>query len=155
MMDRSADALAQLCQAVDALEARGMGLFISFSYGCLAEALEASGQLARARDYASRALERAKKRDPLGEASALRTLARCAAAEHGRDSVACDHYLRLAMQSAHARESRREVALTLLASAQLGSDPCTVRTHARRALHTLRDMGMVWYAEHAENIVSC
>jgi class 3 adenylate cyclase/tetratricopeptide (TPR) repeat protein len=63
------------------LAARGRGQFTSLNHGWLAEMNVREGRLRDACGHAARALRRARKRDRLGEAMALRAMARAAALE--------------------------------------------------------------------------
>ena len=112
ILERSKEALDELRHAVTWMEGRGIGLFISFNYGYLAEALVAAGEPGSAREYAGRALARSRT-DRLGEAAAYRTLARLAQLEDSSGGAAAE-YLEQAMSSAIARNSPREKALTEL-----------------------------------------
>jgi tetratricopeptide (TPR) repeat protein len=103
------DALEQLRYAVDWLEAGEVGLFLSFTYACLADALLAAGDALGAQDVAVRALSRAECRDPLGEIAAYRVLAQIHATSGRRGEV--DECLAKAMRAAEKRGSKREVAL--------------------------------------------
>jgi class 3 adenylate cyclase/tetratricopeptide (TPR) repeat protein len=151
-------ALQELQRAVDWLETRDIRLFISFSYGCLADALVTTGDLEGARGLAMRALSRAGCHDPLGETMAYRALAQLHAAE-GRRSEAAD-CLRSAMQAANTRGSQRDAAMTRLLEAELG-----VMTGAGRGLEAIRDAAqsalgdfelrsMLWHAERARRVLA-
>jgi tetratricopeptide (TPR) repeat protein len=118
MTTRDPEALAELLQAAKWLEGRGIGLFISFNYAYLADALASAGDTRQALDYAARALACAERSDRLGETMAHRTLARIARQEPQRLPEAQMH-LDKAMSSARARQSAREVALTNLEAGAL------------------------------------
>lgn len=116
-------------KAIDWLERRGIGLFVSSCFASFADALFAIGDISGAQDYAGRALARAARKDRFGEASAHRTLARIhasgalgklgsppSAAHHARVQEA----LVAALASAQLRKSRRDLALTHLLIVELG-----------------------------------
>jgi tetratricopeptide (TPR) repeat protein len=118
-LDRSPGALVQLQRAVDWLESRGMRLYLSCNYAYLAEALAAADQTEPARNYALRAIERASQQDPVGEASAHRTLARLAAAARGPLDEEARSQLDQAASAAERIGSPREAALTSLLAGEL------------------------------------
>jgi class 3 adenylate cyclase/tetratricopeptide (TPR) repeat protein len=149
---RSSDAIARLRRAIDWLEASGLGLFSSFNYGCLANALLESGEPELARTYAERALARASCRDPLGETQAHRVLAELAAARGGeaRDELA--RHLSEAVRSAQVRNSRHDLAKTQLLAAEVFASQGAAeraRVTASEALAAFDDMGMPYYAARA------
>lgn len=117
--------LEDLRQAIDWLERRGIGLFVSSCFASFADALLAIGDIAGAHDYAQRALNRAAQKDRLGEASAHRTLARIHAAglrgELGQPALEgrVQEALSSALASAQFRKSRRDLALTRLLVVEL------------------------------------
>ncbi len=110
-------AVETMIEATSWLEEGGRNQFISLCYGWLAEALVDSGRVAEARRYAARALLRARKLDRMGEAMAMRAMARAAAQPGGHRPPA--HYLARAMASARARNAPHEVAVTQLCEAEL------------------------------------
>ena len=118
-LDRAPGALVQLRRAVDWMESRGIRLYLSCNYAYLAEALAAAGQREPAREYALRAIERAAQQDPVGEASAYRTLARLAAAAGGPLDPQAQAELARAATAAERIGSPREVALTQLLAGEL------------------------------------
>ncbi|HZF96247.1 MAG TPA: adenylate/guanylate cyclase domain-containing protein [Allosphingosinicella sp.] len=103
------DALADATRWLDRF---GRGQFTSLNHGWLAEAMAAVGRVEEARHYAARALIRARKQDRLGEATALRAMARCAAVR-GRGDAAL-RYLNRAEAAASLRRSPHEHALNRL-----------------------------------------
>jgi class 3 adenylate cyclase/tetratricopeptide (TPR) repeat protein len=152
MLDRSTDAVEPMVQATSWLEARDKRLFISLSYGWLAEAMLGTGRYQQARDYAARALRRARHRDRWGEAMAYRVLARLPVA-HRRHSP--DYYLDAAMRSAKARQSPHEEAVTLLDRAQIAAAVGRETEAAAliaRAYAAFTAMDMTWYLRQAERI---
>ncbi|MET0341104.1 MAG: AAA family ATPase [Polyangiales bacterium] len=109
-LDRHPDALTRLSHAVSFLEERGLGLHLSLFHAALADALCEAGSFEGAEESARKALARASAGDPLGEASACRTLARLCG---GDRADAAESWLLRALASAALRRSRRDRALTL------------------------------------------
>lgn len=105
---RDADALPTLVETTSWLEAKRRGQFTSLNYGWLAEMMVADGRYREACRYAARALRRARKFDRLGEAMALRAMAR-ASAPRGWPRPP-GHYLDRAAEAARARSSPHEEA---------------------------------------------
>ena len=97
------------------LEARDTRLWISLSYGWLADMTAAAGRAPEARLYAARAIRRGRAQDSVGVPMAYRALATLPQDRRHRTP---EDYLALAMQSAIARGSPREQAITLLHQAQ-------------------------------------
>jgi class 3 adenylate cyclase/tetratricopeptide (TPR) repeat protein len=156
MMEGTRDALERLRHAVDWLEARDVGLFISFSYGCLADALVTAGDLESGRNVAMRALARARRHDPLGETMAYRALAQLHAASGHHTEV--EDCLRKALRAAEARHCTRDAAVTRLLAADLelrsgAIDASVAREGAGSALDDFERMGMHWYAEKARRLL--
>jgi tetratricopeptide (TPR) repeat protein len=147
-VDASTSALVEMRRAVEWLDTRDTGLFSSFNYGCLAEALACAGSPDAAREYAQRALQRKQCRDPLGETMAHRALARIADAR----ALASEH-VRAALDSARARGSRRDVAVTELLAAELDIDLELVQPAAASALAQFERMGMRWYSDQARRVL--
>jgi class 3 adenylate cyclase/tetratricopeptide (TPR) repeat protein len=110
------DALAEATRSLDRF---GRGQFTSLNHGWLAEAMAALGREEEARHYAARALVRARKKDRLGEATALRAMARCAAAR-SRDDAAL-RYLGRAEAAASLRRSPHEQALNRLCREEIAA----------------------------------
>jgi class 3 adenylate cyclase/tetratricopeptide (TPR) repeat protein len=117
-------------KAIDWLERRGIGLFVSTSFASFADALFEIGDISGAQDYAGRALARAARKDRIGESSAHRTLARIhASAVLGRlgQPATAAHQARLhealvaSLTTAVARKSRRDIALGHLLIVELGA----------------------------------
>lgn len=109
--------LQTIVDATSWLENRDRGLFISLNYGWLTEGMASRKQWKAARRYAARALARARRDDRIGEAMVYRALARASAAGHAR--MPSEFYLARTMDSARARESPHEVALTQLCEAEI------------------------------------
>jgi class 3 adenylate cyclase/tetratricopeptide (TPR) repeat protein len=157
MLERAPDALAQLRRAVDWIEGRGMRLFLSCNYAYLAEALADAGEEGAARDYARRALERAAQKDPIGETSSYRTLARLSPRLRGSGDDAADTHLTKAMASAERRGSPREVALTHLLRGELegaSGDRETARASLEAARAAFERMHMPGYALEARRLLA-
>ncbi len=145
-MERAPEALQMVVEATSWLEEGGHNQNISLNYGWLAEIMVESGRIPEARRYAARALRRARKRDPMGEAMAMRAMARAAAREGWAKPPA--RYLERAMASARARSAPHDVAVTRLCAAELAfaaGDRKRARAslaEARRAFAALR---MAWH----------
>lgn len=132
------------------LEARDRGQYISLNYGWLAEALVGSGRVSEARGQAARALVRARKNDLLGQSMAARAMARSAA--QGRNRKSAEHYLALAFDAAHARQSRHEIATTRLCAAQIAAsrgDRATAAQLIDEAAREFSAMQMQWHLDRA------
>lgn len=119
-------ALEDARKAIEWLERRGIGLFVSSCFASYADGLLATGDLATAHEYAERALARAARKDRIGESSAYRTLARIHAragasklGQAARDARV-QEALAGALHAARARRSRRDHALSRLAIVELG-----------------------------------
>jgi hypothetical protein len=156
MLEAAPSALHDMGQAVAWLEARDTGLFSSFNYGCFAEALARAGQVARARDYALRALLRKQRRDPLGETMAYRVLAWLKAGSGVEEQGEVDELIGKAFASAKARGSVRDTAVTRLLLAELraqAGDRAEARAEASQALVELERMGMHWHAQRARAVL--
>jgi class 3 adenylate cyclase/tetratricopeptide (TPR) repeat protein/energy-coupling factor transporter ATP-binding protein EcfA2 len=153
VLETSPDALKQLRQSVEWLEARDIRLFLSFNYALLADALVTAGEPAAARDFALRALRRAEEKDPIGQTTAHRALARAAVRMRDIDEKA---QLDSARASGELRGSRRETAVTdlLIGERHLAADD---RTAAGAALRTAKAsfeaMGMHWYRRRAQALL--
>lgn len=118
-LERDIDALESLRRAVKWLESRDIHLFLSFCYGHLALAELEVGRHDDAREYANRALRRARSGDPLGEAMAQRALSRIALARG--DVATARLHQRLARESGERRGSPREAALAAYCLGQIES----------------------------------
>jgi tetratricopeptide (TPR) repeat protein len=117
-IDRDPDSVSTLVETTSWLEAKRRDQFTSLNYGWLAEMMVALGRSREGCRYAARALRRARKHDRLGEAMALRAMARAAAAHRWPRPPA--YYLDRAVQSAGARGSQHELAAIERCRAQLG-----------------------------------
>lgn len=139
------DGVEELQRAVEWLKIRGMRLFASYSFGCLADALIVMDQTEAARAYAEQALRCAKRLDCTGITPAQLVLARCSAQEGSE--VGVQHHLHLAHEAARQSGSRREEALVRWSSAELPSSRNTdaAKALARQARDAFEAMGMHWY----------
>ena len=149
-MERAPAAAQMVVEATSWLEQGGRNQNISLNYGWLAEIMVERGQFRDARRYAARALLRARKRDPMGEAMALRAVARTVAREGGRRTPA--HYLARAMASARARNAPHEVAVTLLCEAELAfaaGEPEPARARLAEARRGFAALDMAWHDREA------
>ncbi|MDB4988734.1 MAG: hypothetical protein JWN04_3912 [Myxococcaceae bacterium] len=116
MQQRTSASLNKLSEAVQWLERRDQGLFISLAYGFLAEVLVQAGEHEHARACAERLLERAEHGDCMGETAALRVFAQLHA--KSEPSLARD-YLARAKSKGEARGASRDVAITQLLAFEL------------------------------------
>lgn len=116
---REPEQYERLCRAVDWLETRSMGLYLSMAYGCAAQASLLAGQPERARVAAERALGRAAQSDPFGEAIAYRVFAELKAAESGRYDEQVATWLQWADAAARSRGTGRELLLNRLCHARI------------------------------------
>ena len=149
-MERAPAAAQAIVEATAWLEQGGRYQNISLNYGWLAEIMVESDRIPEARLYAARALRRARKRDPMGEAMAMRAMARAAAREGWPRPP--DHYLERAMASARARSAPHEVALTLLCEAELrlaAGEGRSARASLAEARRTFTELGMDWHGREA------
>lgn len=161
-LDPSKEALRHLKRAVDWLEARDFGLYLSFVYTCLAEALYESEQPELAGTYAQRALKRAEQGDPQGEIPAYRVLARLSR-QRGDAWQLTEEPIGRAFALADKRASRRELALISLCGAELVAAPGPAGSLAalrerglmdlEETLAALNEMRMPWYAARAERLL--
>jgi len=119
MLTRDLQQYERLCRAVDWLETRSMGLYLSMAYGCAAEASLLAAQPERARVAAERALGRAAHSDPFGEAVAYRVFAELEAAERGTYDEQVSTWLKWADNAARTRGTEREHLLNKLCHARI------------------------------------
>lgn len=155
MRSRRPDALQTILEATTWLERDGKALFISLNYGWLTEMMVEQLKHHGARQYAARALRRARRHDRIGGAMALRALARAARAGHRHR--AASHYLALAAQNAALRQSRHETAKNLVCEAELAAADGDLS----RATELLNDaaerfvaLGMASHAAHARGMLA-
>ena len=114
--------LTTLRDSVEWLDARGIRLYLSIGLACLCEAMMEAGRFDEAGHYAERALERALEQDPLGEGTALRTLARLALRPGGGGPESAMRQLERAFGIADERGSARERVLTEATRAEILAD---------------------------------
>ncbi len=155
VLERSQDSLSALRQSIEWLESRDIRLFLSFNYAHLADALVSAGELTEAREFALRALQRAGQKDPIGEATAHRALARQAALDPSAEGDAQAH-IEKALASAETRGSRRDVAVTeLLIGERLAAagDRSAADSVLQKAMASFEAMGMTWHKAHAERLL--
>jgi tetratricopeptide (TPR) repeat protein len=117
VLERTPASLDVIARSTSWLEARGQGLYISLSYGWLAEICASLGEERRhdAHHYAERAMRRAEVRDSFGEAASWRALAVLPWNGDGRTPDEC---LEQALLAADRSGSERERAVTLLQMGQ-------------------------------------
>ena len=108
MASQNRQSLETVIETTTWLESVATRQFVSLNYGWLAQGLESIGEFELSRQYAARALLRARKGDRLGEAMTYRALAR--AANKNQQSELAKKYLKKAHQSAQARGSPHELA---------------------------------------------
>jgi class 3 adenylate cyclase/tetratricopeptide (TPR) repeat protein len=145
--------LALMRRAVDALERCGAFLTMSWSRGCLAEALALVGEADAASDQADRALRRAAAGDRLGESFARRARALAAAKRAGATPDAARAAIAEARSHAERVGSRAErLGVELFAAeidATLGeADPALARLS--KLVPELAALGMTGYRHLAE-----
>jgi tetratricopeptide (TPR) repeat protein len=146
-------AIDLLLRATSWLDTHEKHLFISINYAWLAEMLGASGREREARAYVARTLRRARMRDRLGAAAAYRITGLLPWNGSGKSPEA---YLECSRRAAAARGSRREQALTLLATARVAA--ARGRTNeaiesCARARAEFAAMGMSWYEQDASTLL--
>ncbi|MDE2093001.1 MAG: AAA family ATPase [Burkholderiales bacterium] len=149
-LTREPEALQAVREATAWIEAREGGLATSLNHGWLVDGAVATGRLDEARRHAARLFGRARQHDRLGEALGCRALARAAA--KANDFARADHYLRLALRSAQARDSAHELASTQLCQAQIELDRGRVgQAHALLdlACSAFERLDMRWHLERA------
>jgi class 3 adenylate cyclase/tetratricopeptide (TPR) repeat protein len=142
--------LAQAVDAMNWMSARGGRFYSSLHHGWLADAYATLGDVARARWHTAHTVWRAREGERLGEACGHRAMARLAARDGRADRAA--RYLERAARSAAVRGSRREVALNLLAQAELlqaHGEAARARDLLRQAHDEFVAMRMRWHAQQA------
>jgi len=150
---RGTDALESLQQASTWLEQQQMCLFISLTYGWLADAMATEGNYAQAKKYAFAALERAETSDVVGAAMACRALAVIAQYEPDPQMHSTQQYLQQALQFAQKRNSAHDIAVTQRQLGQFLSESGDNGGESERLLVAARtafnNMGMAWFATQA------
>lgn len=157
VLHRDADQLDVIRRSTEWLVHKQMCLYISLNYGWLADAMASAGEDDLAKLYAKHALVLARdKQDRVGEGMACRSLARLAA--RGVPGLEeSEYYLERAMESAGARDSRREEAMTRLRLAELYAardQPAPAAELASRAREAMREMGMDHHRAQAEHLLA-
>ena len=150
-IERSPQALREMAEAIDWLESRDKGLFVSLGHGWLAEAMAEEGRGEAARRHAARALRRARKRDWIGAAMASRAMARLAA--QGRDWPAAERHLARAAKVAAIRKSPHEAACNALCRAEveaLRGERGAAHAALDRAITAFNALGMEWHSAQAQ-----
>jgi class 3 adenylate cyclase/tetratricopeptide (TPR) repeat protein len=162
VMSRAVSAYADWCQSRDAgalqtmteatawLQAREREQYISLNYGWLTEACADCGRSNDARNHAARAFLRGRKRDLLGQPMACRALARMAL--RASDHVTAQRYVDLSMDAARARESRHEIASTVLCQGEVAAAAqrlADARGAIERAIDEFNAMQMHWHVRQA------
>lgn len=155
-LDRDRSAVETLLGAARWFESGASRQRTSLVHGWLAEIMVETDRAAPARHFAAKALARARRAgDRLGEAMALRAMARLAARQG--DGRRAGRYLASAYASAALRGSAREEAQTRLCEAELafaagdGARAEPLCTTARAAFEA---MGMARFAERAEAMLT-
>lgn len=151
MRSGDADAIEVLRRTISWVEAKGMLLYSSFFYGWISDALVAAGEAAEAARFAQKALDRAGRRDRLGEAMAFRALAAAAASGDNRLGLETPEiYLDLALRAAQERRSPHDVAVTQMHIARraraLGDETRAVALSAESGAAFAR-MQMQWHLD--------
>jgi class 3 adenylate cyclase/tetratricopeptide (TPR) repeat protein len=147
VLERTPASLDVIARSASWLEARGQGLYISLSYGWLADICASFGEDRRrdANQYATRAIRRAEVRDSFGEAASWRALAALPWHGSGRTPDEC---LEQALIAADKSGSARERAVTLLHIGQRAAAMGRV-ADANRSLEEARAFfnrsGMGWH----------
>lgn len=155
MLDRVPESIEAIIRATSWLEARDKRLSISLNYGWLADAMVDTNRYGEAREYMARALRRARNRDHFGVAMACRAMSRVPAGDDRHRPP--EHYLKLAMASAHARGSPHEQAVTRLHQAQFEATngrPVEAAALLERARSEFRAMDMHWHEAEAQRLSS-
>lgn len=131
------------------LEAREGQLFASLLHGWWADGLASGGgDTLRLRHALAQALQRSRQGDCLGGAMAARALARHAAVQG--DASGADRYLTHAMRLARTRCSAHEIAVTLCAQAQWGSERAAATDRLASAAEAFERMHMRWHLDRAQ-----
>ena len=147
--------LAAILSNTHGMELRGKMSYFSLNYGWLAETLVHKKRWQQARKYAGRALMRTRQGDRLGEAMTYRALAEMASAHNAPKRV--EHYMKLAMESAEARQSRHELANNQFLQAKLAmkhNQFDRASYYLEQARIHFQEMGMAWHDEQAAALSS-
>lgn len=149
----NAATLTQARRALNWLEDNQFGLYLGLSYAAFADLLVPTDP-ALARDYAERALRRAREGDPHGHVGAQITLARLSAAGEPQGKQRALRHLRKAIDARTGLVSARALALISLAAAELGVvvDATSSLLSLPAVIRTFERMGMSWHAERARSL---
>jgi predicted ATPase/class 3 adenylate cyclase len=153
VLTRKPEALQAVRDATSWIEARNGAFFTSLNYGWLVDGTVEVGLIDEARRHAARLFLRARQHDRIGEAMGCRALARGAARAH--EFARADHYLELALRSAHVRGSPHERAVTQLCRAEIEIGRGRVeQAHAPldAASVAFEQMAMRWHLQEAERL---
>ncbi len=141
-----ANALTDMVRATAWIEAAHQAIWTSMHFSWLCEALVEAGQIGQARHAAAFALNRNRRREPLGAAVTL-----CALAQASDEATRAKRYLSRAKRTAAARGSAREQALVDFYLLKLnGADTAALKDNAA----TFRSMDMNWHAQQAEALAA-
>ncbi len=153
--DRDPSSVEMLLESTRWIEVRGGAVSTSLNYGWLVEMLVERQMRAQARQSAQHLFRRARAQDWHGVAMGCRSLARLATMD-GKIERA-HHYLAQAGRAAQVRNSPRERAVNLLATAQLqtvAGHPDDARECALRARDHFDAMQMAWFSAQARDVLS-
>ena len=154
-LERAPQALQSIIDATAWLEPRHSGLFRSLNHGWLADGLIEAGRRSEARHHAALALQRARQRDLIGVAMTYRALARDAAT--ARRFEAARRCIAQALQTARARDSAHEVAVTQLCEAEIAllhDQPGRAAALLDAASAAFDSLGMAWHLGEAARLRS-
>jgi class 3 adenylate cyclase/tetratricopeptide (TPR) repeat protein len=149
----SAASMQAIQDATSWLEGYDKALFTSLNHGWLAECLVSQARWKQARRHAARAILRSRRHDRIGEAMAYRAMAVAAAAGHGHRPA--EQYVTLAMQSARARGSPHEIAVTQLCEAEIRQASGEREQAAAlldKAEATFEALAMAWHRNEADRL---
>jgi class 3 adenylate cyclase len=135
--------IARLRAAALFLESRGMGLALSWTFACLAEALVLHGKPDEALAHADTAIARAAAGDGLGRAAAFRV--RALAKQARGEDFSGD--LQASLTAAREKQSPREELLTRLFVAQRAGEPID-----GALIERLEQLHMPWYVARAKGL---
>jgi tetratricopeptide (TPR) repeat protein len=143
-----------LARAIEWLERRDINLYMSFCYGHLARAELEAGRVELASGHALRALERAQRGDPLGQAMAYRVLA-VLSARRGNEQEARE-YCDKSLVSSERRASPRDIALTQLTLGELErgwNNPEVAHSLLEAARARFEELRMTWHVVESERLL--
>lgn len=155
MLTGEPDALDELENATRWLDEKEIRLYISLSWGFLAEAMVRAERFEEAREYAEKVLERADAFDPISEGTACRALARIEQKHRPEDPARAEAWLDRALRAAEKRGSLRDRAITLATHAEILADRGDAEAARARlgiALPELERMDLTYYADEARRL---